>query len=178
MSHVRLASVPHQRVCRGAAGGDMTQRWPLRSSLILGALPGAVPCARLHARQVLWEWRLDSIADTVELLVSELVTNGVKASREMENVPPVWLRLSSDRVRVRIEVWDGNPYPPLPKGLGEDRIPAVAEESGRGLFLVETLSQRWNWYMSREWSGKVVWCELPAIGDDALRTDTTERGGP
>jgi hypothetical protein len=45
----------------------MTQRWPLRSSLILGALPGAVPCARLHARQVLWEWGLDSVAKTVEL---------------------------------------------------------------------------------------------------------------
>jgi hypothetical protein len=30
-------------------------RWPLRSFLELGALPGAVPCARLHTRQVLWE---------------------------------------------------------------------------------------------------------------------------
>jgi hypothetical protein len=30
--------------------------WPLRSYLELAALPGAVPCARLHARQVLWEW--------------------------------------------------------------------------------------------------------------------------
>jgi hypothetical protein len=30
--------------------------WPLRSGLELGALPSAVPCARLHARQVTWEW--------------------------------------------------------------------------------------------------------------------------
>jgi hypothetical protein len=29
---------------------------PLRSYLELGALPTAVPCARLHARHVLWEW--------------------------------------------------------------------------------------------------------------------------
>jgi hypothetical protein len=34
------------------------RQWPLRSFLELGAFPGAVPCARLHARQMLWEWRL------------------------------------------------------------------------------------------------------------------------
>jgi hypothetical protein len=32
--------------------------WPLQSHLELGALPTAVPCARLHARQMLWEWGL------------------------------------------------------------------------------------------------------------------------
>ncbi len=31
--------------------------WPLRDFLELGALPSAVPCARYHCRQVLWEWR-------------------------------------------------------------------------------------------------------------------------
>jgi len=30
--------------------------WPLCSYLELGALPTAVPCARLHARHVLREW--------------------------------------------------------------------------------------------------------------------------
>ena len=42
---------------------ECTSGWPTRSatslgaaSLLLGALPSAVPCARLHARQVLWEW--------------------------------------------------------------------------------------------------------------------------
>ena len=37
-------------------GNDVTGRWPLRSFLELGALPSAVPCARLHTRQLLWEW--------------------------------------------------------------------------------------------------------------------------
>src|SRR6266567_3081009 len=32
--------------------------WPYLSFLELGALPGAVPCARLHTRQMLWEWDL------------------------------------------------------------------------------------------------------------------------
>jgi hypothetical protein len=31
-------------------------QWPLQSFLELGALPGAVPCARLHTRHLLWEW--------------------------------------------------------------------------------------------------------------------------
>jgi hypothetical protein len=39
-------------------GNDVTGRWPLRSFLELGALPSAVPCARLHTRQLLWEWQM------------------------------------------------------------------------------------------------------------------------
>jgi len=49
----------------------MTDRWPLRSYLELAALPGAVPCARLHTRQVVWEWGLQELAETVELVVSD-----------------------------------------------------------------------------------------------------------
>jgi hypothetical protein len=43
---------------------------PLRSYLELGALLTAVPCARLHARHVLWEWGLNGLAPDGELLVS------------------------------------------------------------------------------------------------------------
>ena len=41
-----------------AQDNSWARQWPLQSSLELGAFPGAVPCARLHARQMLWEWRL------------------------------------------------------------------------------------------------------------------------
>ena len=58
----------------------MTDPWPLRSSLELGALSSAVPCACLHVRHVLWEWGLTSLAERAELLVSELVTNAVTAT--------------------------------------------------------------------------------------------------
>ena len=64
-------------------------RFPRRSSLLLGALPSAVPCARLHARQVLWEWGLSEVAETAELLLSELVTNAVQAARATVNDLPV-----------------------------------------------------------------------------------------
>ena len=53
---------------------------PLCSYLELGALPTAVPCARLHARHLAWEWGLNGLAPDSELLVSELVTNAVKAT--------------------------------------------------------------------------------------------------
>src|SRR6266851_4054355 len=62
-------------------GPGVAGQWPLRSFLELGALPGAVPCARLHARELMWEWRLTGLGDDVEILVSELVTNAVAASR-------------------------------------------------------------------------------------------------
>jgi len=143
----------------GALGGDMTMQWPLRNSLQLGALPTAAPCARLHAKHLLWEWGLEAITDTAGLLVSELVTNAVKTAQAMEQKPPVWLRLSTNNTQLLIEVWDGNTLPPNPREL-EDGLPALEDEGGRGLFLVATLSDRWNWYVTQEPTGKVVWCEL------------------
>ena len=134
--------------------------WPLQSSLELGALPTAVPCARLHARQMLWEWGLNGLAEAAELLVSELVTNAVQAAAGRDRLLPIRLHLSSDKERLLIEVWDADPRPPVLAGLGEDGIPALGDEGGRGLFLVATLSQRWSWYASRKWGGKVVWSEL------------------
>jgi len=35
---------------------SMARELPLRSFLALGPYPEAIPCARLHARAVLWEW--------------------------------------------------------------------------------------------------------------------------
>ncbi len=75
-------------------------RFPRRSSLLLGALPSAVPCARLHARQVLWEWGLSEVAETAELLLSELVTNALQAARATANDLPVNVRLSANRDRL------------------------------------------------------------------------------
>ncbi len=115
--------------------------WPLRSHLELGALPGAVPCARLHARQILSEWRQRDQAETVELLVSELITNAVQASAGLTpGVAPVRLWLRSNHKHVLIQVWDGNPQLPVP------RDPDPESEGGRGLLLVDTLSTEWGSY--------------------------------
>ena len=136
--------------------------WPLSSCLELGALPTAVPCARLHARHVLREWGMNGLAQDGELLVSELVTNAVKATAGHDQAA-VCLRLSGDRTRVLIEVWDADPRPPAPRDLGEYGTPDPREEGGRGLFLVEALSARWDWHLTGEPVGKVVWCEIEEL---------------
>jgi hypothetical protein len=117
-----------------------TYSWPLRSYLELGALPSAVPSARLHARLIVGEWACGSLASTVELIVSELMTNGIQASTGLTGSryqgqwtpgpPPVRLWLQSDCTRVLIQVWDAS-----------DRMPHLqdlepCEENGRGLLIV------------------------------------------
>lgn len=135
-------------------GTNMADNWPLHSYLELGALPGAVPCARLHTRQLLWEWGLNEVIDDVELLVSELVTNALSATAAMRQTLPIRLWLLSNNVRVVVSTWDGNPHPPVRVSVGDDA------ESGRGLVLVEALSDRWGWYAHKSLGGKIVWCEL------------------
>lgn len=99
---------------------------------------------------MLWEWGLTQFSERVELLLSELLTNAVEASQALEWATPVRFWLLSDHARVLVLVWDGNPKPPV-------RIEAAElSEHGRGLLLVEALSDEWNWYVPSELGGKVV----------------------
>jgi hypothetical protein len=142
-----------------AQGNAFGDRWPLHSFLELGALPGAVPCARLHAQQMLWEWQLTALSDTTGLLISELVTNAVSVSRADVRTTPVRVWVLSDGICVLIVVWDASPLSPVRVNSGDE------DEGGRGLLLVETLSTRWNWYFPPQpEGGKAVWAlikELP-----------------
>jgi len=155
----------------GASGGQYSgdgpaAQWPLRSQLTLGALPGAVPCARLHARMLLWEWGLTSLSENVELIVSELATNALRASADgVAGLPSydaqgrqrsIGLRLASDGQQVLVEVWDGNPAPPEPGKVSQ------GGETGRGLLMVEAVSTRWGYYYPSanspdQQAVKVVW---------------------
>ena len=155
-----LAPVATQCPFRRAGVVVTLYPWSLCNVLELAALPSAVPCARLHARHLLREWGLDGLAETTELLTSELVTNAVQATAGYEDQSVVSLRLSTDHVRVLIEVWDADPRPLAPRHPGKDEAPAPEAEGGRGLFLVSALSARWNWYLTRLPEGKVVWCMI------------------
>lgn len=127
------------------------------SYLELAALPTAPACARLHTKQVLWEWGLAGLSEASELIVSELVTNAVQITATNELLTPVRLWLSNHEPRVLIEVWDGDPQPPILKPVDASGVPPLGDESGRGLFLVASLSKRWGWYPERALGGKVVW---------------------
>ncbi len=128
------------------------REWPLRSSLVLGALPTAVPCARLHTRHVLWEWGMLELSESTELVVSELMTNALAASRSLDSIFPVRLWLLSDNKQILILIWDANPNPPR-------RVePEGHSEGGRGLMLVEAISKSWDWYATPDMiEGKVIW---------------------
>jgi len=135
------------------------QTWPLHSHLQLAALPGAVPDARHHTRRVLAGWDLGALGETAELIVSELVTNAIRACQAPGTHPQVQLRLASDRARLLIEVHDCSPQRPVPAGAADD------DESRRGLWLVEAVSAAWDWYPDPASGGKVVWALLPAAAD-------------
>ena len=149
------ASAPNPPPPRGhPASGN----WQLRSYLELGALPSAVPCARLHVRHILREWGLAEYCESLELVVSELSTNAVRVSRNLARMLPIRLWLVSDDVRVIVTVWDASPESPQRKDVRDDA------EAGRGLMLVEAVSTQWGWYTPEVIGGKCVWAELRLCG--------------
>jgi serine phosphatase RsbU (regulator of sigma subunit)/anti-sigma regulatory factor (Ser/Thr protein kinase) len=101
--------------------------------------------ARRLTRRALHRWGLDSLADSTELMVSEVVTNAVRFATR-----PISLRLLRTDV-LRCEVTDDSPQVP------RMRRAAPGDEGGRGLFLVDQLA--WRWGATRLSTGKVVWFE-------------------
>nr|WP_229711959.1 SpoIIE family protein phosphatase [Streptomyces daqingensis] len=103
--------------------------------------------ARRLARRALARWGLEELSDSVELLVSEVVTNAVRYAER-----PITLRLlRTDTLRCEV----GDDVPQLPR-LRQAR---ATDEGGRGLYLVNRLARRWG--ATRLSTGKVVWFELP-----------------
>jgi anti-sigma regulatory factor (Ser/Thr protein kinase) len=92
----------------------------------------------------------DPVFDDLRLLVSELVTNGV---RHAGQGPAGWIDLAVrwNRAGVRVEVTDPGP------GFEDVREPSIYQESGWGLYLVEQVATRWG--VDR--SGRTtVWFEI------------------
>jgi anti-sigma regulatory factor (Ser/Thr protein kinase) len=109
----------------------------------------------MHAWQ-LWPETIE----TAELLVSELITNAIKAGTPSPHARPdpcntgrISLTLRLLPGRVVIEVTDNDPSPPI---LASDDPSA---ESGRGLMLVDALAKEWSYYFPPA-GGKVVYCVL------------------
>jgi len=119
-----------------------------RTYLELAALDSAVPRARLHACRVVAERGLPELRETVKLVTSELVTNSVRASARLAR-PVVRLRVDSDLESVTVSVWDASSAMPVRQHSSPD------DEDGRGLMLVEALSDEWGFYLCR--NGKVTW---------------------
>ncbi len=105
--------------------------------------------ARTAARETFDDWGLARFADEVLLVLSELVTNAVRYGRG-----PIDITLGHAESRLLVAVRD--------RGTGAMPKPRQADandENGRGMFIINTLSQRWGWAADDE--GKTVWAELP-----------------
>jgi anti-sigma regulatory factor (Ser/Thr protein kinase) len=99
----------------------------------------AAACATHHAR----------VLDEAELLVSELVTNAV-----LHGAPPITVRVECDGSDgLHVAVTDRNPEPAVAREAGP------LDESGRGIRLVDVISDRWG-VRCRPDEGKDVWFEL------------------
>ena len=98
--------------------------------------------ARAWTRQILREWQLAGLADDAEAIIAELAANAVHASAGLKQ-PAIRLALAFDHGELLILVSDGNP------ALPQAQHPAADAESGRGLLMVEALSNRYGWYPPR-----------------------------
>jgi anti-sigma regulatory factor (Ser/Thr protein kinase) len=120
------------------------------------AVPQSVPAARRFAVGALADSPAP-ILEAVELMVSELATNCIR--HEHSSFEIVILRTASE---IRIEVTDSGP------GTPTMRSPGPHEPSGRGLQIVDMLSERWGVERERP-SGKTVWftLDVPAARESA-----------
>jgi hypothetical protein len=148
---------------------SFVSEWPLTSYLgPVGALPTAPRLARGFVDMVLNGWALPEPIEVLELVASELATNVVRAASDPDGhprydadgrLPLLWLRLLSDGNKVMLEVWDN-----LPSALGAPVMKHADDddESGRGLDMVEMLTEDWGWESVEGWTGKRVWALVSA----------------
>ena len=117
----------------------------------LSPLPASVSEARRWVTDLLARWDLAAAVDDLRLVVSELVGNAVVHARTMLHVT-----VSIADGVLELTVGDHSPRSPRPRAQRADD-PAIG---GRGLMLVEALSDDWG--VSERMDGKEVWFRVAA----------------
>ncbi|MGW4538315.1 SpoIIE family protein phosphatase [Streptomyces chartreusis] len=122
--------------------------------------PAAVAGMRDAVSDKLEAWGLAELGFTMELILSELITNAIRYGAE-----PIHVRLIRDRA-LTCEVSDGSSTSP------HLRYAATTDEGGRGLFLVSQMAERWGTRYTPQ--GKVIWAEqaLPEIIEEPVPVAT------
>jgi anti-sigma regulatory factor (Ser/Thr protein kinase) len=150
----------------------------------LTACPAAPSRGRRFMKTVLQLWDMPELEENAMLCTSELVTNAVTASKnadqqadftplEMNGV--VILCAIIDDGHLRIETWDASEKPAIIHEAGPD------DEHGRGLVLVQAISDRWGSdlaFSEAKMRGpcKVTWCEWD-LADNKAETLVTSASG-
>ena len=105
---------------------------------------------RHAAKEILTGWGVPSWAvDDAVLIVSELVTNAVLHAREEAALA---LEIEVADVWMRISLADGSAVRPLARQASHE------DETGRGMAIVEALSDRWG--VDDHHGGKRIWFEV------------------
>jgi hypothetical protein len=133
--------------------------------------------ARDFVATVLRAVGLDVLVDAAALCTSELVTNACVHAKGGGSV--LWVGVEGWRVRVM--VYDGDETPPVMRDLTADGW----EEGGRGLYLVDALTEgHWGTASALPHAtgclahpcGKAVWFDLAAPAPDPLELAVPGRG--
>ncbi|MGW1707682.1 SpoIIE family protein phosphatase [Streptomyces sp. NPDC002206] len=122
-----------------ALAADQVASWTLPND------PSVVTNARSLTSRQLATWGLQELDFTTQLLVSELVTNAIRYA-----TGPIQQRLIRDRTLI-CEVTDNSSTAP------HLRQADLADEGGRGLYLVAQLAGRWGTRFTAR--GKTIWAE-------------------
>lgn len=116
---------------------------PRRLTEWMPAGPRAVAAARAMVREGCGRWGHPELADTAELIMSELASNAVRhAGGTLEAT------VAFRRRYLHVAVRDGN-----------DEPPRIGRNDGRGLLLVDAMTAGWG--CTGLPVGKVVWATLP-----------------
>ena len=113
------------------------------------AIPQSVHAARRFATDTLSSSPASTV-EAVELMVSELATNCIRHERTSFHIT-----ILGSAQEIRVEVADSGSGTPTMRSPGPD------EPSGRGLQIVDMLSDSWG-VEPEDPSGKTVWFTMPA----------------
>ncbi|MEU2181698.1 ATP-binding protein [Streptomyces thermolilacinus] len=122
----------------------------------LQALPSRIGQVRRIVSAQLRYWNLDPLIEKAALGVTELLTN-VHRHAKPDKICTVEIEFLLDRLTVSVHDHD----PRLPAVVHLEDGPDPLATSGRGLALIEAVSESWGARPQGD-AGKVVWFTLPA----------------
>lgn len=120
-------------------------------------LPGSLSDLRRWACAWMRENHSAADADSVVLVLTEMVTNSVR-----HGAAPVSVDLVQRGHALMVGVSDGSSDAPT------RRTARTPDEGGRGLAILDALASRWGVWLNPG-GGKTVWCELHASGHASMR---------
>jgi hypothetical protein len=163
-SAAEMAVQSHPQLLSPVPSGPGQGCFPLLATRTPGPDLASVGTARRFARATLRRWGVTDRCDDITLVLSELLSNALRYAPPRPGGWPVrfGLVLPWPGSAMLCAVSDPSRNPPVPSQAGPD------SECGRGLHVVEELSDWWG-YTPPEPQGKVVWAAFTVTDRPAGR---------